>query len=93
MRDLRLGWTDIDSLTYLADITGLEHLEIEHTAITSLEGIEAHTGLTYLRLSGCVITDLSPLLNLPNLQAVVSGEEMKPILEAMSNVPFTVQYE
>lgn len=93
VHDLRLGWTDIDSLEYLSGITGLEHLEIEHTAITSLEGVEEHVGLTYLRLSGCVVKDLTPLLKLPDLQVVVAGEEMKPMLESMTDVSFTVQYE
>lgn len=93
VHDLRLGWTDIDSLECLSGITGLEHLEIEHTKITSLEGIEAHTGLTYLRLSGCAITNLSQLMSLPDLRVVVISEGMQPMLEVLSGQSFTVQYE
>lgn len=92
VRDLRLGWTGIDTLGAISEITGLEHLEIEHTRIASLASIEAYQELTYLRMSGCEIADLSPLLTLPRLETLVIDEARRQDVEALG-ASFDVQYE
>ena len=93
VHDLRLGWSGIDTLDALAGVSGLIHLEIEHTGITDLSGIEAHTELAYLRITDDAITDLSPLLKLPKLETLVIGEELREAAEGLGAVHFAIQYE
>ncbi len=93
IRDLRMGWTNLDSLDTLIGVTGLERLSIEHTRVTSLEGIERHTGLTYLRMSGCEVKDLTPLKRLPELKILVIDAVRRGDVEALGEVLFEVQYE
>lgn len=91
---LKLGYTDIDSLELLADVTGLEQLEIDHTGIKSLAGIEAHGKLTYLRLTGLMLTDVEKLALLPELVTVQADEALaariRPVAEEAG---FTVTVE
>lgn len=49
--------------------------------------------LTYLRITGDQIDDLSLLLQLPHLETLVTGEEMRGSVSALGEVSFTVQYE
>jgi len=93
VRELKLGWTSLSSLEALSGITGLERLGIEHTAVTGLEGIEQHTGLSYLRMSGCPVDDLTPLLSLENLETLVLDASQRAAAEALGAVRFTIQYE
>lgn len=93
IRDLRLGWTGLDSLDALSGIIGLERLSIEHTGVTSLSCIEQHQELTYLRMSGCAADDLSPLLSLPKLETLVIDETLRSAAESLGSVPFNITYE
>ncbi|MDD3921088.1 MAG: protein kinase, partial [Eubacteriales bacterium] len=68
IRELKIGYSSFDTLEYLSDVTGLHALEVKHSKLTSLSGIEVHTELTYLNIAGCAMKDLSPVLLLPNLQ-------------------------
>ncbi len=82
---LKLGYTGIDSLEPLADVAGLTQLEIDHTNIRSLAGIEAHRELTYLRLTGLMLEDVDRLALLPELSAVQADEALaariRPVAE------------
>ncbi len=60
----------LDSMDYLAGLTGLEHLDISQTGIPSLEGIQQHQQLQSLHIYDIPAQDMSPLLTLPNLQSI-----------------------
>lgn len=93
VRQLKLGWTGLDSLQWLNGVTGLESLEIEHTSVTDLSGIEQHVDITYLRISGCAINDLTPVLQLPELQTLVITPDMEAAVQALGEVSFVVNVE
>ena len=91
--DLRLAWTGLDDLHVLDHVTRLERLEIDHTAVADLAPLAMHKGLKVLKLAEIPVTDLSVLLELPQLQEVYLSEELRPIAEALGQVPFTFVYE
>lgn len=93
VRELKLGYTALDSLADLSGVTGLQSLEVKHSKLTSLSGIEPHTELTYLNIAHCAIDDLSPVLALPALQTLVISEDMRPALTALGDVGFSVSFE
>lgn len=90
---LRLNWTGLTSLDALGDVSRLEDLQIAHTDVTDLAGIEAHPGLTGLNLAGAPVKDLSPVLALPRLQTLIVSEDMLPLVQALGEVPFEVGVE
>lgn len=93
IRELKIGYSGLDSLSNLSGVTGLQSLEVKHSKLTSLDGIETHQALTYLNIAGCAIDDLSPLKALPALQTLVLSEDMRPALEVLGSVAFAVSYE
>lgn len=90
---LSLSWTGLTSLDALKDVTRLEDLQIAHTAVSDLTGIEAHAGLKRLNLAGIPVKDLSPVLGLPALETLVVSEDMLPLVDALGEVPFEVSVE
>ena len=52
-----------------------------------------HTGLKRLRLAGTDVRDLTPLLALPKLESITLSRDMEPLLEALGEVPFAVEWE
>ncbi len=93
IKQLKIGYSGFDSLSYLSQIRDLTSLELKHSALTSLAGIEVHAALVYLNIAGCAIDDLSPVLALPALQTLVISEDMQPLVTALGNVSFNVVIE
>lgn len=93
IRELKLCWSGIDSLDCLSDVSELERLEINNTAVTDLSGLASHPTLKYLKLCGLAIDDLSVLKKLPNLEHVMVSRELESAVEALGPIPFAVQYE
>ncbi len=91
--DLRLAWSGLDDLHVLDHVTRLERLEIDHTAVLDLSPLALHKGLKVLKLAGLPVTDLSVLLELPQLEEVTISEELRPAAEALGPVPFSFVYE
>ncbi len=91
--DLRLAWSGLDDLHCLDHVTRLERLEIDHTAVSDLSPLALHKGLKVLKLAGLPVTDLSVLLELPQLEEVTISEELRPAAEALGPVPFSFVYE
>ena len=91
--DLRLAWSGLDDLHCLDHVTRLERLEIDHTAVSDLSPLALHKGLKVLKLAGLPVTDLSVLLELPQLEEVYISEELRPAAEALGPVPFSFVYE
>ncbi len=93
IRELKLGYSGLDSLSCLSGVTGLTKLEVKHSKLTSLSGIENHTELTYLNIAGCAIEDLSPVLLLPELKTLVISEDMEAALATIPGYTFEVTFE
>ena len=91
--DLRLAWTGLDDLHVLDRVTRLERLEIDHTAVADLAPLALHKGLKVLKLAEIPVTDLSVLLELPQLEEVYISQTQRPAAEALGQVPFTFVYE
>ena len=91
--DLRIAWTGLDDLHVLDQVTRLERLEIDHTAVSDLSPLARHKGLKVLKLAGLPVTDLSVLTVLPQLEEVYISEELRPIAEALGPVSFSFVYE
>lgn len=91
---LKIMNTDMDSLTYLSGVEGLQELYLTGTKLLGLTGIESHKGLVYLNISGTLIRNLSPLLLLPDLQQVVVDFSMLNAAEAIAaDATFEIKYE
>lgn len=90
---LEMRGTGLDSLEALAGVSGLQELDVQRTRLTGLEGIEVHGKLTYLRISGCRIADLSPVLQLPRLETLVIDSNQRAAAEALGRVPFEIRVE
>ncbi len=91
--DLRIAWTGLDDLHMLDTVTRLEQLEIDHTEISDLSPLTRHKGLKVLKLTGLPVTDFGVLSELPQLEEVYVGEDKRPAMEALGEVPFTIRYE
>lgn len=91
---LSLADCGIQTLESLQTVTGLEELALYRTPLASLEGIEIHQGLQSLNISYTAVTDLSPLLRLPNLRELVLSEDMQVDVSVLAGMDgLTVKYE
>ncbi len=93
VRQLKIGYTSIDSISSLSGIDGLEELMMYRMQLASLEGIQSFTGLTYVWLNGMPNLDLSPLRSLPYLKTVVISEDMIKAVKALEGTGIEVIYE
>ena len=91
--DLRIAWTGLDDLHVLDQVTRLERLEIDHTAVSDLSPLALHKGLKVLKLGSLPVMDFSVLLALPQLEEVYISKEQTNLVEALGDVPFSVYYE
>lgn len=90
--DLRVAWTGLDDLHVLDQVTRLEWLEIDHTAVSDLSPLALHKGLKVLKLGSLPATDFSVLLELPQLEEVYISREQAEAIGALGAVPFSVYY-
>ena len=85
------GLTDIDPFVQAGSVI---QLHAKHNQIASLAGIEALTMLEYVDVAYNPITDLSPLLELPRLNAVRIDRGMQAAWEAIADqAKFRVEWE
>ena len=63
--------------------------------LVSLEGLEVHTGLRYLRLTECQgVEDYSVLLKLPNLEMLsISANLQDRVMAQLANADFEIFVE
>lgn len=90
---LRLAWTSFSSLEDLKDVTGLEELDISHTKVTDLTGLEVHKDLKRLNLSALFLHSLKILEQLPCLETVTLSREMAPLAGELGDPAFSIVYE
>ena len=70
----------IDSLEDLSELTITEELNIPHSSLTSLDGIEHFEGIKWIDLKyDTGLTDLSPLNRLESLEKVTLSDELAPL--------------
>ncbi len=94
IRQLKIGWGSISSVSDLAGIQGLEELIMNGIEVNTLDGVEQLDSLTSLTLHSMEWLDLSPLLNAPRLRTLTLSADMQPAAEAaLGNASFTIQYE
>lgn len=96
IRRLILAGTDIRSTESLRSIQNLEELELSYShQLVSLEGLEVHTGLRYLRLTECQdVEDYSVLLKLPNLEMLsISANLQDRVMAQLANADFEIFVE
>lgn len=93
IRELKLCWSGVTTLDCLAEVDGIETLELNNTAITDLSALASHPTLKNLRISGLAVDDLSVLLKLPELEYVTVSRDMQPAVEALGLIPFMIRYE
>ena len=87
---LHLAWTGLSDLHVLDDVARLEELDIAHTAVTDLSPLAVHTGLKMLNLVAVPVDDMSVLLQLPQLQSITISEDLRPLVNKLGEVPFSV---
>ena len=90
---LRLAWTSFSSLEDLKDVTGLEELDISHTKVTDLTGLEVHKDLKHLNLAALFLHSLKILEQLPCLETVTLSRDMTPLAEELDAPAFSIVYE
>ena len=87
---LHLAWTGLSDLHVLDDVSRLEELDIAHTAVTDLAPLAAHTGLKILNIVAVPADDLSVLLQLPQLHSITISEDLRPLVNELGDVSFSV---
>lgn len=71
LRELAIGHHEMADLSIIARLPRLERLHIANVSdLTDLSGIGSHGGLQSVHLDNDALSDLSPLLRLPNLRDV-----------------------
>jgi serine/threonine protein kinase len=85
-RILKLNNTAIDSLEFISFTKeSLQNLELDHTELKSLNGIEEFIFLESLRIQHCEVSDLKPLLSLKYLREVYLSDNMREYAEEIQD--------
>ncbi len=90
VKALHLAWTGLSDLHVLDEVDRLEELDIAHSSVTDLSPLALHRGLKILNLSSIPVSDLSVLLELPQLQSITISEDLRPLVQALGEVSFSV---
>lgn len=87
------GQTDLECIR---DVTYIGSLYIEYTDIRDISALEGREDITYLNMIECIIDDLSPLFQMPNLGIVdMSASEqyrMEELIEKYGEPGFQINY-
>lgn len=91
---LDIGCTRITSMAALDGLDSLQALLIRRAPLATLEGVGSHLMLERICLSETSVLDLTPLLDLPRLQAVEVSESMRQTVEAIAGeAKFEIIYQ
>jgi hypothetical protein len=85
LRTLTLSQTPLRSVADLGDISHVKELNLEHTLLESLEGIEKNEGLVYLSIHSTNVRDFSPLNEMPYVETLRIGKDMERYLDTLTN--------
>ena len=78
-----VGGTLVTSTSAFDGLNAMQSLVIRKAPLQSLENIESHEMLKTMYLSETQLLDLSPLLQLPNLQTVEVSQDMQSAVESL----------
>jgi Leucine-rich repeat (LRR) protein len=67
---VRLGGTNVEDVSFLADLPTIDNLNLSGTSVTDLAPLAKLTKLKKLDLLGVPVRDISPLSNLTNLETL-----------------------
>ena len=88
-----VGQTDLECIR---DVTYIGSLYIEYTDIRDISALEGREDITYLNMIECIIDDLSPLFQMPNLGIVdMSASEqyrMEELIAEYGEPGFQINY-
>ena len=91
---LRLSETNIETMEPLATVTGMDVLELGRSSLHSLSGIGVHTLLRKVDISHTAVTDLTPLVGLPDLTELILSEDMDVDVSVLAELPnLTITYQ
>ena len=91
--ELNAGKLPINSIEEFYGFKSLQHLSLHEMTIDTLTGLDKLTQLKYFEVSGVADGDLSPMLSLPHLKAVILGEDMRKAAEAIEGkAEFTISF-
>jgi internalin A len=93
---LYLTGSDIRAINQLSSIQDIRILDLTGSFdLTSIDGIENHTDLAEVNLTECPeLTDLTPLLQLPNLERLILGPDMENLAaEQLAGANFEIIYQ
>lgn len=94
LKYLDLGDTLIRSPEDIGGRASLVFLSLKRLSLDNLNGLEAFSHVETLEMQGTIVSNLSPLLNMPALRFVVLDEAMRERMEAIADkASFTVTYE
>jgi|AGTN01.1.fsa_nt_gi Serine/threonine protein kinase len=75
LKRLSLGYQEVDDISALSELTGLESLEIYGCPIGNIEVIRGLTKLKHFTLQQCeAVTDISPLAACPGIRELIITE-------------------
>ena len=93
---LAMGSAGQTDLACIRDVTYIGSLYIEYTDIRDISALEGREDITYLNMIECIIDDLSPLFQMPNLGIVdMSASEqyrMEELIAEYGEPGFQINY-
>jgi internalin A len=91
--ELNAGKLPLNSLEAFYGLKSMQNLSLHETTVDTLTGLDKLTQLKYFEVSGVIDGDLSPMLSLPHLEAVILGEDMRKAAEAIEGkAEFTISF-
>jgi Leucine-rich repeat (LRR) protein len=93
VKQLKLGYTSLSSVTDLGGIDGLVELQLYKMDMKSLDGIDQLEDLMYITLREMPTLGLEPLLALPHLQTLTLSEDMRDAGNAIGETQIQVIYQ
>ena len=93
VRQLKLGYTSLSSISDLFGIDGLNDLQLYKMNIKTLDGIDQMEDLMYVTLREMPLLNLEPLSTLPYLQTLTLSEDMRDAATAIGETRFQVLYQ
>lgn len=92
--DISLGSPSQRDLECIRD-TRVRRLTFGWSEVRDISALTDREDITFVNLTDCDISDLSPLLTMPNLNTVLAGESQRRMFEKLTagkEVPFVVEY-
>jgi hypothetical protein len=93
---LHLAHSDIHEVSQLSTIEGIRVLDLYNSQqLSSIDGIQDHADINEVGLFNCLkLTDLTPLLKLPNLEKLTISRNMENLASSqLAGAAFKIDYQ